>query len=133
MALQLFIILSKKNLKANHNTDLATIDEGLLFIILSKKNLKANHNEGVLVPLTARVVYNIVKEKSESKSQQHGCMCLRALRLFIILSKKNLKANHNKTIIKFLTTQVVYNIVKEKSESKSQRCNDNIVHAYGCL
>ena len=40
--------------------------------------------------------------------------------LFIILSKKNLKANHNNISQDICSTSVVYNIVKEKSESKSQ-------------
>ena len=66
----LFIILSKKNLKANHNECAGLEDSLSLFIILSKKNLKANHNLNNMFLRQGAVVYNIVKEKSESKSQQ---------------------------------------------------------------
>ncbi len=76
----------------------------MLFIILSKKNLKANHNEAGEYNPSNQVVYNIVKEKSESKSQQQLSACA--------------------------ACAVVYNIVKEKSESKSQRKNVQLYTAY---
>ena len=40
--------------------------------------------------------------------------------LSLILSKKILKANHNKELIDLIDKLVVFNIVKENSESKSQ-------------
>ena len=67
--LMLFEILSKKNLKANHNTGYIRRGISTLFEILSKKNLKANHNSSATTVSAATVVWNIVKEKSESKSQ----------------------------------------------------------------
>ena len=53
--------------------------------------------------------------------------------LFIILSKKNLKANHNNTGFGVSTLNVVYNIVKEKSESKSQPLVAELASRLSCL
>jgi hypothetical protein len=62
---------------------------------LSKKNLKANHNYAIGESAEIYVVLNLVKEKSESKSQPLSCR----------LSEET----------------VVCNLVKEKIESKSQQ------------
>ena len=69
-ALWLSLILSKKILKANHNFTIIPSYSSKLSLILSKKILKANHNFEQPVLLYAPVVFNIVKENSESKSQQ---------------------------------------------------------------
>ena len=67
----------------------------MLSLILSKKILKANHNFSHSLKCSHLVVFNIVKENSESKSQPDAIM----MKSFL----------------------VVFNIVKENSESKSQQ------------
>ena len=74
---------------------------------MSKKNLKANHNTCRRWISRCCVVLNIVKEKSESKSQHDG----RSIKL----------------------QSVVLNIVKEKSESKSQHLQAGLIQSPGCF
>ncbi len=52
--------------------------------------------------------------------------------LLLILSKKNLKANHNRSENARILVIVVINIVKEKSESKSQHIGDEGMSAPSC-
>ena len=116
----LYAILSKNNLKANHNRNATSSPTSPLYAILSKNNLKANHNWLSGRTSTNDTVCNLVKEQSESKSQLSAvwapgvihCMqsCQRTIwkqitttrkifnpldKLYAILSKNNLKANHN--------------------------------------
>ena len=66
----LFLISSKNNMKANHNPGVIEKYIFKLFLISSKNNMKANHNASVIVQKAPDVVFNILKEQYESKSQR---------------------------------------------------------------
>jgi len=126
-----------------------------LYAILSKNNLKANHNSFLFANSSDKTVCNLVKEQSESKSQHisalavisEDCMqsCQRTIwkqittiykkiesesELYAILSKNNLKANHNSGQRRNLKTRTVCNLVKEQSESKSQQVDVSCWRSY---
>ena len=80
----------------------------------------------------ANVVLNIVKEKSESKSQH-----LRVERdwRFVVLNivKEKSESKSQPKIPDEIYLSVVLNIVKEKSESKSQPDQSDIKRGYCCF
>ena len=78
------------------------------------------------------VVLNIVKEKSESKSQH---LLEHRRQTFVVLNivKEKSESKSQRRLRNRRILYVVLNIVKEKSESKSQRVADNGNEAFRCF
>ncbi len=140
-----YAILSKNNLKANHNNGRCWPMDVRVYAILSKNNLKANHNACPLLPRNDTSICNLIKEQSESKSQHQmeilfstseymqsyqrtiwkqittsGTLSSSLTKVYAILSKNNLKANHNREQDYCFSEVSICNLIKEQSESKSQ-------------
>ena len=139
-------ITHRKTWKQTTTSESNSTKLGLLKEHYSQENLKANHNGRRSIPREVPTERTLLKEKSESKSQPlPSSVCAtrywknitqrkiwkqittsRRRRPASSLlkehySKKNLKANHNITLRREMNDETERTLLKEKSESKSQR------------
>ncbi len=88
-------MMSKNEMKANHNQCRCKSCTSSLANMMSKNEMKANHNSADVQNQDGIVGKYDVKERDESKSQPTGLHGATRMELANMMSKNEMKANHN--------------------------------------